>query len=92
MLPLRPPPRLPVLTEQHLLEGLPKDLVEDGVENGIDHAAGVPEPRDKVKHPVADVLLAVAAHGGHQVQHEERRPQDDEREEDDAQHFGRLLL
>lgn len=93
MLPLRPPPGLAaVLTEEDLFEGLPKDLVEDGVENRIDHAAGVAEPRDEIEDPVADVLLAVAADGGHQVEHEERGPQDDERKEDDAQHFGGFLL
>ena len=41
---------------------------------------------------MADVLLAVPADGGQQVQHEEWRPQYDEREEDDAEHFGGLLL
>lgn len=65
MLPLRTPPWLSVLTEQHLFEGLSKDLIENCVENGIDHAARVAQPSDKVKHPMADVLLAIAADSGH---------------------------
>lgn len=92
LLPVRPPPGFAVLTEQDLLESLPKYFIEDGVENGIDHAARVAQPRHEVKHPVANVLLTVSANGRHKVQHEERGPQNDEREEDDSEHFSGFLL
>lgn len=78
--------------EQHLLKGLAEDLVEDGVEDGVDHGAGVAEPGDQVVELAVDPPLAVRAHGWHQVQHEEGRPQDHEREEHHAQHLRRLLL
>lgn len=82
-----------VLAEQDLLERLPEHLVEDRVEDGVDHGRGVAQPRGAVEDGRADALLALdAAQRGHQVQHEEGRPQDDEREEDDAQHLGGLLL
>lgn len=78
--------------EQHLLERLAEDLVEDGVEDRVDHGAGVAEPGDQVEDLAVDATLAVGAQGRHQVQHEERRPQDHEREEHHAEDLGRLLL
>lgn len=78
--------------QQHLLEGLAEDLVEDGVEDRIDHGAGVAEPGNQVEDLAVDPALAVGTYGRHQVQHEERRPQNHEREEHHTQHLGRLLL
>lgn len=91
-LPGRPPRLIAISAEQHLLEGLAEDLVEDGVEDRVDHGAGVAEPGDQVEDLAVDPVLAIGAHGRHQVQHEERRPQDHEGEEHHAQHLGRLLL
>jgi len=90
------PSRLPCLiaipAQQHLLESLAEDFVEDGVENRVDHGAGVAEPRDQVEDLGVDTALAVRTDRLDQVQNEEWRPQDHEREEYHAQHFGRLLL
>lgn len=91
-LPGRSPRLIPVPAEQHLLERLPEHLVEDGVEDGVHHGAGVAQPGGQVEDLVVDLPLAVGAHGRDQVEDEERRPQDDEREEHDPQHFGGLLL
>lgn len=81
-----------VLAHQHPFERLPEHLVENGVEHRVDHGTGVAQPRDQVDEALADVGLAVRAHGRQQVEREERRPQEHEREEHDAQHFGGLLL
>lgn len=91
-LPGRPPRLIAIPAEQDLLKGLAEDLVEDGVEDRVDHGAGVAEPGDQVEDLAVDPVLAVGTHGRHQVQHEERRPQDHEGEEHHAQHLGRLLL
>lgn len=78
--------------EQHLLECLAEDLVEDGIEDRIDHGAGVAEPRDQIEDFAIDTTLAIGTDRRHQVQDEERRPQDYEREEHHPKHLGRLLL
>lgn len=89
----RTPDRLAlVAAQQHVLERLPEHLVEDGVEDRVDHRRCIAKPRDKVEHSLADVGLAVGADGRQQIQHEERRPQYDKREEHHAEDFGRLLL
>jgi len=81
-----------VLAHEHPLERLPEHLVENGVEHRVDHGTGVAQPRDQVDEALADVGLAVRAHGRQQIEREERRPQEHEREEHDAQNFGGLLL
>ena len=91
-LPGRPPRLIPVPAEQHLLERLAEHLVEDRVEYRIDHRAGVAEPGGQVEDLVIDLPLAVGAHGWYQIQDEERRPEDDEREENNAEHLRRFLL
>jgi len=81
-----------VLAHKHSLERLPEHLVEYGVEHRVDHRTGVAQPRDQVDEALADVGLAVRAHGRQQVEREERCPQEHEREEHDPQHLGGLLL
>lgn len=81
-----------VPAEQHLLERLAKDLVENGVEDRVDHGAGVAEPGDQVEDFSVDAALAVGAHGRHQIQHEKWRPEDHKREEHHAEDLRRLLL
>lgn len=83
---------IPIPAEQNLLERLAEDFVEDGVEDRVDHGAGVAEPGDQVEDLAVDATLAVGADGRHQVQHEERRPQDHKREEHHAEDLRRLLL
>jgi len=78
-----------VLAQKHPLEGLPKHVVEDGVEDGIDHGAGVAQPGGQVEHGFVDVALAVRAA---KVQHKERRPHDHECEEDHSEDLGGFLL
>lgn len=73
-LPSRSPFLIPIPAEQHLFERLPEDLVEDGIEDWVDHGAGVAEPGDQVENFAVDATLAVGAHSRHQVQHEEWRP------------------
>lgn len=91
-LPGRSPGLIAIPAQQDLLKGLAEDLVEDGVEDRIDHGAGVAEPGDQVEDLAVDPALAVGTHGRDQVQDEERRPQDHEGEEHHAQDLGRLLL
>lgn len=81
-----------VLAHEHALERLPEHLVENGVEHWVDHGAGVAQPRDQVDEALVGVRLAIGAHGRQQVEREERRPQEHEREEHHAQHLGGLLL
>jgi len=49
--------------EQHLLERLAKDLVEDGIEDRIDHGAGIAEPGDQVEDLAVDPTLAIGTYG-----------------------------
>jgi len=49
--------------EQHLLERLAKDLVEDGIEDRIDHGAGIAEPGDQVEDLAIDPTLAIGTYG-----------------------------
>lgn len=81
-----------VLALEHPFERLPEHLVEYGVEHRVHHGTGVAQPRDQVDEALVGVGLAVGAHGRQQVEREERRPQEHEREEHDAQHLGGLLL
>jgi len=90
-------PRVPlataaVLAHKHPLEGLPEHLVEYGVEHRVNHRTGVAQPRNQVDETLADVSLAVRAHGRQQVERKERCPEEHEREEHDAQHLGCFLL
>lgn len=90
---MRPPlGRLVVLAHEHFFECLPKHFVENRIKYGVHHRAGVAQPGDHVNHPRRHVLLAAVAQRRQQIQHEKRRPQDDEREKHDAQHLGGLLL
>lgn len=91
-LPRRSPLLISIPAEQNLLERLAEDFVEDGIEDRVDHGAGVAEPGDQVEDLAIDAMLAVGAHGWHQVQHEERRPQDHKGEEHHAEDLRRLLL
>lgn len=73
-----------VSAEQHFLEGLPEDFVEDRVEDRIDHRTGVAQPSSQIEDVVIDLPFTVGAHGWYQIEDEERRPEDHEREENDA--------
>ena len=83
--------RIPLTpAQQQPDEGRPKRLVEDGVDDGVDRRADVAQPQ--ANH--FDVLrnLAVRTGGEDDVEDEERRPAEDEREEHQPQDFGGLLL
>lgn len=83
---------IPIPAEQHLFERLAEDLVEDGVEDRVNHGTGIAEPGDQVEDFAVNATFAIGTHSRHQIQHEERRPQDHEREEHHAEDLSRLLL
>lgn len=59
-----------------LLEELLELCVEDGVDDGVERAVDVAQPRDGAGEGRRDV--AGQAHGSRGVDHEERRPADQE--------------
>lgn len=67
----------------NLQERLPEGLIEERVEERVDHGGGVPQPGDQVNHLLPDVSPA----GDEDVGDEERGPQQDEREEHHAENL-----
>lgn len=69
------------LTLDNLEKGLSEGLIEERVEERVDHGGRVAQPG----HQVDDLLADVGAARDEHVRDEERRPQQHEREEDDAE-------
>lgn len=74
--PMRPPCGFPVSTHEHLFKCLPEHLVENRVENGIDHGTAISQPRNQMHYPSAQVLVALGAKRRQQVENEKWSPQD----------------
>lgn len=81
-----------VFTREYILKRLSEYFIKNRVENGIDHGARVAQPGGEVENPLADKPFAPPTDGRHQVKYEEGRPENDESEEYDAEHFGRFLF
>lgn len=70
----------------------PERLVEYRVDDGVDRGRHVAQPQAHLGHVVGYRTVGFRAHGEHDVQQEERRPAQHEREEYYAQHFAGLLF
>lgn len=64
-------------------EGRPERPVEDGVDDRVDGGRDVAQPQTDADDPVRDVHVGPCRE--QDVQHEERRPAEDEREEHQPQ-------
>jgi len=73
-----------IFREEDLAEGGAKVRVEDGVDDRVEEAVEVAEPRDDADEQ-RRVVASVGAERPHERQYEERKPADDERPGDDGQ-------
>jgi hypothetical protein len=71
-------------------EGSSECSVEDRVDDRVDCRGHISQPETRVHHVIRNV--AVWTRREDYVEDEERRPTQDESEEDQTQHFGRLLF
>lgn len=78
-----------VARRQDALERLAELGVEDRVDDRIEGAVRVAQPREDLERLAADAGLA---EGGHDVDAEERHPADEEDAHDDADGDGRLVV
>lgn len=76
--------------EEQTDEGRPERPVEDRVNDGVDRRADVAQPQ--TNHDDVVGHFAVRTGGEQNVEDEERRPAEDEREKHQSQNFGGLLL
>lgn len=70
----------------------PERLVEYRVDDRVDRGRHVAQPEAHLGHVVGHRTVGLRAHREHDVQQEERRPAQHEREEHHAQHFARFLF
>lgn len=73
-------------TDEGRLEG----LVEDGVDDGVEHTGRVAEPEEALKHRFVELTVGAESH--RQVDDKERSPAGDEQEEHRPKDLDRLLL
>lgn len=78
------------LASQKPDEGSSERSIEHGVDDGVDGRGDISQPQTRVHHVVRNV--AVWTRCEDYVEHEERRPTQDESEENQTQHFGCLLF
>ena len=84
-----PAPRQAASPRQHPLEGGAELLIENTVDDGVERAVEVSEPRE---HAECDGRDACRAEGADDVDGEERGPAQQEHAHDDAECDGRLVV
>lgn len=81
-----------VATQEDVFERLSKYFVEYGVENWVDHRRSIAQPRNEIKHALANVRFAIGANSWQQIEDEKRRPQKNECEKHHSENLRSLLL